>query len=155
MFTIDTAYATILTQKNQDGNEVLISFISIEIEDAQLKYHEVEKQVFPVFKTDKHFLPYLLKSQTKVITPYPTVRNLFIQKELGEIRSYWMNTLREYDLEIIPTNIVWGQGLCNMVVEALGKDDIEEGKWENESAMYEIEFETLSIYKECSRKFRF
>ena len=27
-----------------------------------------------------------------------------------------------------------------MVVEAVGKDDSEEGKWENEVVMYEMEF---------------
>jgi hypothetical protein len=44
----------------------------------------VDKQAFVVFKAVKHFRPYLLKSKTKVIVPYTTVRNLLVQKELGE-----------------------------------------------------------------------
>ena len=50
----------------------------------------------------KHFKPYLLKSITKVILPYATIRNVLIQKELGEKCSHWMPALQEYDLEIKP-----------------------------------------------------
>ena len=77
-FATDISYAAVLTQKNQEGNEVPISFMSVGLEEAQLKYPEVDKQAFTVFKAVKHFRPYLLKSQTKVIVPYPAVRNPFI-----------------------------------------------------------------------------
>ena len=82
----------------------------------------------------KHFCPYLLKSQTKIIVPYPAIRNFFVQKELGEVRAHWMTTFQEYDLEIKPAKIVWGQGLCQMATEAVA----EEG-WEDETTMYEPE----------------
>ena len=142
-FTIDTLYATVLTQKNQDGNEVPISFMSAGLDEAQLKYPEVDKQDYTIFKVVKHFHPYLLKSQMKVIVPYPAVRNLFVQKELGEIRAHWMTTLREYDLEIKPAKIVRGQGLCQMAAEAV----VEEG-WENKITMYEIEsFQVNDIFE--------
>ena len=52
--------------------------MSVELDEAQLKYLEVDKQAYAFFKLVKHFLPYLLKSQTKVIVPYPAVRNIFI-----------------------------------------------------------------------------
>ena len=42
-FTIDISYATVLTQKNQDLDEVPISFMSAGLDGAQLKYPEVEK----------------------------------------------------------------------------------------------------------------
>lgn len=78
-------------------------------------------------------------SQTKVIVSYPAVRNIFIQKELGEDCSHWMMTLQEYDLEIKPVKIVRGQGLCKMATEVASKENPEEGGWENEAAMYEID----------------
>ena len=77
-FASDTSYATILTQRNQVGDEVLRSFMSTRLGETQLKYLEVDKQAFAVFKEVKHFRPYLLKSQTKVIVPYSAVRNLFV-----------------------------------------------------------------------------
>jgi hypothetical protein len=58
-----------------------------------------------------------LKSRSKVVVPYPTVRNLLVKKELGEKRANWMTSLQEYDLEITPAQIFRGQGLCKLVVE--------------------------------------
>ena len=62
--------------------------MSARFDEAELKYLEVGKQAYMVFKAAKHFHPYLLKSQTKVIVPYPAVRNLFVQKELGEVHTH-------------------------------------------------------------------
>ena len=67
-----------------------------------------------VYKSVKHYRPYLLKLSTKVIVPYTTIRNVLIQKELGEKRAHWMTALQEYDLEIKPAKIVRGQGLCQL-----------------------------------------
>jgi hypothetical protein len=71
----------------------------------ELNYPTVDQQAYVVFKIVKHFRSYLLKSRTKVIVPYPTVRNLLVQKELGEKRENWMMSLQEYDLEITPAQI--------------------------------------------------
>lgn len=133
-FSIDTSYTIVLTQKNQDGDKVPISFMSAGLDEAQLKYPKVDKQAYAVFKAMKHFRPYLLKSHTKVIVPYPPVRNLFVQTKMGEVHAHWMTTLQEYYLKIKPTKIVRGQGLCQMDAEAVA----EEG-WEDETTMYEFE----------------
>ena len=84
-----------------------------------MHYLDVEKQGFVVFKSLKHFRPYLLKTRTKVIIPHPSVRALFVQKEMGERRGNWITTIQEFDLEIKPTKIVRGQGFCRLAVEAL------------------------------------
>ena len=42
--------------------------------------------------------------------------------------------LQEYDLEIKPTKIVWGQGLCQMATEA-----VDDEGWENVTTMCEPE----------------
>ena len=60
----------------------------------------------------------------KIIVPYPAVRNLLVQKELGEKRANWVTSLQEYDIEITPAQIVRGQGLCNLVVDlAVGQQE--------------------------------
>ena len=61
-FATDTSYVVVLTQKNQDENEVPISFMSVGLDGPQLKYPEVDKQAYAIFKVVKHFRPYLLKS---------------------------------------------------------------------------------------------
>jgi len=52
----------------------------------------------------------MLKTHTKIIVPFPAVRNLLVQKVVGEKRANWVTALQEYDVEIKPANIVKGQG---------------------------------------------
>jgi hypothetical protein len=75
---------SVLTQKNDEGNEFPIAFMSSGLQGGRLNYPEVDKQAYVVFKEVKHFRPYLLKSKTKVVVPYSVVRNLLVQKDLGE-----------------------------------------------------------------------
>jgi hypothetical protein len=83
-FASDRSYAAVLTQKNSENNEVPIAFMSSAFKGAELNYPTVDQQAYAVFKAVKHFRSYLLKSRTKIIVPYPVVRNLLVQKELGE-----------------------------------------------------------------------
>jgi hypothetical protein len=117
-FASDCSYATVLTQKNVENNEVPIAFMSSTFKGAELNYPTVDWQAYVVFKEVKHFRSYLLKSRNKVIVPYPVVRNLLVQKELREKRANWVTSLQEYDLEITPTQIVRGQELCKLVVDS-------------------------------------
>jgi len=48
-----------------------------------LNYPEIDKQSFVVLKYVKHIRPYLINSKTKVIVPYPIVRNILMKKDLG------------------------------------------------------------------------
>jgi hypothetical protein len=117
-FASDRSYAVVLTQKNAENNEVPITFMSSAFKGAELNYPAVNRQAYVVFKAVKNFRSYLLKSRTKVIVPYPAVRNLLVQKELGEKRANWVTSLQEFDLEITSTQIVRGQGLCKLVVDS-------------------------------------
>ena len=49
-----------------------------------------------------------------------------------------MTSLKEYDLEIKPSKLVKGQGLCKLAVEELDLQNDEEG-WENEADFFERE----------------
>ena len=86
-FSSDRSYAIVLTQKNAQNNEVPIAFMSSSFKGVELNYPTVDRQAYIVFKAVKHFRSYLLKSRMKVIVPYPAVRNLLVQKELGEKRA--------------------------------------------------------------------
>lgn len=71
--------------------------------------------------------------------PFPAVQNLLVQKDLGEKRANWVTTLQEYHLEIKPSKIVRGKGLCKLIVE--GNDDemraAEEEKLELEEGIFQ------------------
>ena len=105
-FASDTSYAVVLTQKNDEGEEFPVAFMSLGFQNVELKYPEVCKHAFLVFKVVNHFMHYLLKSRTKVIVSFPAVRYLLVQKDLGEKRVHWMTALQKYDLEIKPVKIV-------------------------------------------------
>jgi hypothetical protein len=60
------------------------------------------------------------------------VRNLLIQKDIGEKRANWITTLQEYDLDIKPTKIVKGQGLCKLVVQSVGDEAQEDALYQDQ-----------------------
>jgi hypothetical protein len=83
----------------------------------------IDQHAYVAFKAIKHFRSYLLKSRTKFIVPYPIVRNLLVQKELGEKWENWMTSLQEYDLEITRAQIFRVQGLCKLVVDSVKEQE--------------------------------
>ena len=105
------------------------------LQSVELNYPSIDKQAFVVFKVVKHLCPYLLRSHTKIIVPPSAVREFLIQKELGDQRGNWLTTLQEYDLEIKPTKLVKGQGLCKLTAEALDLQNEEDEGWDNEVDM--------------------
>ena len=55
--TIETSYAVVLTQLNDQKIEAPISFFSSNLQGFELNYFDVEKQAFVVFKSIKNFRP--------------------------------------------------------------------------------------------------
>lgn len=67
------------------------------------------------------------------------VRSLLIQKEPRDWRGNWLTSLQEYELEINPTQLVKGHGLCKLAEEALDLQEEEEEGWDNEYDMLQRE----------------
>lgn len=127
-FSSDRSYAAILTQANQEKAEAQIAFFSSNLQGDELNYSDIEKKAYIIFKLIKHFKPFLLKTHTKIIVPFPAVRNLLVQKDVGEKRENWVTTLQEYDVKIKPTNIIKCQGFCKMLAGALLNSEILSSK---------------------------
>ena len=94
-FSIDLSYVVFLTQKQAEDIEIPISFMRSTFKGAKLNYYHIDKHAYTIYKSVKHFRPYLLKSRTKVIVPYATIRNVLIQTELGEKHARCMIALQE------------------------------------------------------------
>ena len=77
-FVSDRSYAATLTQANQEKAEAPIAFFSSNLQGAELNYSNVDKQAYAVFKAIKYFRPFLLKTHTKIIVPFPAVKNLLV-----------------------------------------------------------------------------
>jgi len=117
-FSSDTSYVAVLTQLNDQNIEEPISFFRSDLKRVKLNYSVVDKQAFAIFKTLKHSGTFLLKTHTKILVPYPAVRQLLIQREVGKKRANWVTALQEYDVEIQPAKIVRGQGFFGMLTRA-------------------------------------
>eukprot|EP00253_Pinus_taeda_P035379 PITA_35379 len=146
-FISKKSYAAILTQVNQDRAEAPIPFFSSNLQGAELNYSCVNKQGYVVFKAIKHFRPFLLKTYTKIIVPFPAVRNLLVQKDVGKKRENWVTALQEYDAEIKPANIVKGQGFCRMLAGASHISEMQ--SLDSEIQVYEVslnDFESRMNY---------
>lgn len=77
----------VITQKTEDKQDTSIGFMSSGFQGAELKYPKIDKKAYAIYKEVKHFIPYLLKSHTKVIVPHPLVRSLLVQKEVEDKRG--------------------------------------------------------------------
>jgi predicted metallo-beta-lactamase superfamily hydrolase len=86
-FSSDKSLAVVLTQKDDGNKKAPVSFMSTNLQGAELNYPAVDKQAYAVYKAVKNFRSYILKNHTKVIVPHPVVRSLFTQKEMGERRG--------------------------------------------------------------------
>ena len=128
-FPSDDSLASMLTQKEEGGDEYPISFMSTFLQGDELNYPVVDKKSYVVFKAVKQFRPYILNNRTKVIVSHLAVRSLFIQKELGERRGNWVTALQEYGLEFKLETIVKGKGLCKLMAESQYNED---NNWDNE-----------------------
>ena len=77
-FSTDFSYATVLTHKNHEDTEIPISFMNSTFKGAELNYSQVEKQAYMVYKSVKHYMPYILKLRTKVIVLYVAICNVLV-----------------------------------------------------------------------------
>ena len=92
-FATNFSHVAVLAKKHAEDTEIPISFMSSTFKGVELNYKYIDKKSYSFYKSIKHFRPYLLKSKTRVIIPYVVIRNVLVQKELGEKRAHWMIAL--------------------------------------------------------------
>lgn len=106
----------ILLQKNEENEEVPISFMSVSLKKNELKYSLMEKQALSLVKVVKQFTYYILHSHAIVYVPHSVVKSILTQKDIRmNNRSSWVSTIHEFNLYIKPTKLVRGQGLCKLI----------------------------------------
>jgi hypothetical protein len=86
-FSFNHSLATVLNQKDDENNEAPVSFMSTNLQGAELYYPAIDKKAYAVYNVVKHFRSYIIKNHTKVIMPHPQVQSLFTQHDIGERRG--------------------------------------------------------------------
>jgi hypothetical protein len=107
----------VLLQKNDQGQDQPIAYMSRALQNAELKYPMVEKQAHALVKSLKHFRVFIGYSKVIGYIPNSAVKDVLSQSEGLGTRGRWIAKIQEYDLEIKPTKLIKGQGLAKMLTE--------------------------------------
>lgn len=68
-------------------------------------------------KSVKHFKFYVLNSHVIALVPDVVVKLILTQQEFGTKRGKWVAKIQEYDMEIKPTKLDHGKGLCQLIAD--------------------------------------
>ena len=105
-FSFEFTIATILTQKNEKGEEFPIFFMSKEFHDYELRYSPLEKQDFALVRVVSHLKPYILSILVKAYIPLHLVK-MMVSLLFQEGRwTNWLAKLQEFDIEVRPLKVV-------------------------------------------------
>lgn len=116
-FASEETITRILTQKDKEGHEHPIAFMSKNLRDAELNYKTTEKQAYALVKSLKHFRTYVGYAKITAYVPYPAIKDVLTQHDGLGSRAKWISKIQEYDIEIKPTKIVRGQGLAKLLTQ--------------------------------------
>jgi hypothetical protein len=116
-FASEDTIVGVLLQKNDQGHDPPIAYMSRALQNAELKYLMFEKQAYVLVKSLKHFRIFIGYSKVIGYVPNSTVKDVLSQLEGLGSRGRWIAKIQEYDLEIKPTKLVKGQDLAKMLTE--------------------------------------
>ena len=116
-FASEDTIAGVLLQKNIEGFEQPIAFMSRALQNSELKYTIMEKQAYALVKSLKHFRTYIGYPKVIGYVPHTVVKDILSQQDCFGIRGTWVSKIYEYDLEIKPTKLIKGHGLAKMLTQ--------------------------------------
>jgi len=107
----------VLLQRNDEGQETPIAFMSKGLHSSKLNYTIMEKKTYALVKYLKHLRFYVGYSKIVGYVPHATVKYILSQQDFLGVRGKWVSKIQEYDLEIKPTKLIKGRGLAQMLTE--------------------------------------
>jgi hypothetical protein len=116
-FATETVVAFVLTQKNSNGEEFSISFMSKIVHDYELRYSKLEKQALALVKAVAHFQTYILNSHVIAYAPSSPMKMLRNQQLREGKWANWLEKIQEYDIKIKSLKAIKGQGLSKLIMD--------------------------------------
>ena len=92
--------SAILLQKNEEGIEQPISFISHSLSDVTLKYYFIEKHAYSLVKAIEKIVLIILGKNIEVRTPFPVVKFQLSQNLLSWKLAHWLVDIQEHGFTI-------------------------------------------------------
>lgn len=118
VFSGHYSIAMVLTQKGMEkGSEHPIAFHSKTLKEYEAKYNFVEKKSLVVVKELKKFRHFIAYNKTAMYLAHPAVQEYIMEGDITKRRANWITKILDYDVDIRPTKIICGQGLCKYIVQ--------------------------------------
>jgi hypothetical protein len=111
----DIGIGAVLEQEGEHGYNP-VAFASRKLCSAEKNYPVHERELLAIVYALKEWRPYLHGSRFVIKTDHNPLRYLDTQSNLSKRQMRWMETLQEYDYEI-----VYVQGKFNVVADALSR----------------------------------
>lgn len=110
------AIGAVLSQKNEKGHDLPISYISRTLNKSEINYSTIEKELLGIVWACKMFRPYLYGTKFQLKTDQKPLSWLWNLKEPQSKLVRWRLKLEEYDYEI-----EYIKGKSNLVADALSR----------------------------------
>lgn len=117
----DVGIGGVLFQKDEDGGEHPIAFMSQKLTPAQKNYSVTERECLAVVMAIKKFRPYIELMPFTVITDHSSLKWLMSNRELGGRLARWSLLLQGHNF-----GIEHRKGSQNVVPDTLSRLDLEE-----------------------------
>lgn len=116
------------------GSDKPVSFASRTLNDSEVNYSTIEKELLAIVWATKYFRPYLFGRKFKILTDHKPLQWMMNLKEPNSRLTRWRLKLSEYDF-----TVMYKKGKCNTNADALSRIEIH-----NE--------EISSVIANCSEK---
>jgi hypothetical protein len=111
----EVGIGAVLEQESENGPHP-VAFASRKLSGAERNYLLQERELLAIVYALKEWRPYLHGSRFVIKTDHHSLRYLDTQTNISKRQMRWMETLQEYDYEI-----VYVQGKFNVVADALSR----------------------------------
>jgi hypothetical protein len=90
-FSSEDTIAGVLLQKNDEGQEKPIAFMSKALQNSEINYTTMENQAYALVKSLKHFRVYIGYSRVVGYVPHPAVKDILGQQYCLGVRGKWVS----------------------------------------------------------------
>ena len=91
----------VLSQKDNDGREVVIRYASRRMNDAERSYSATNLECLAVVWAVQYFRKYVAGSHFQIMTDHTAITSLMKTQNPHRQTARWIITLQEYDFEVI------------------------------------------------------
>ena len=117
------AIEALLAQKDDDGNEQLVYYVSRTLKDTETRYPKIEKAYLVVIYTSQRLKRYFSTHKILLVTKsYPTKALLHQPLLTGRI-AQWLVLLSQYDISIRTLKTVKSQAIVDLLAQFPGEEE--------------------------------